>query len=697
MSQRKNIGKVVIDIAAATADGTGRSESDRESSDADGTHLITGGLGAIGLRVADWLAQQGVSHLALLSRRAPTGEVTRQLDSLRQSGLRVALLQGDVTDMTSLRSALTRIPADFPPLRGVYHAAGVLADGMLLDMEADQLDAAMAPKVQGAWNLHELTRDIPLDRFVMFSSVASVLGSPGQANYAAGNAFLDGLAGYRRSRGLPATSINWGPWADGGMADDELRQRQLARSGMQALPPDGALRVMGHMLESKVTNMAVMDVRWGDLLARMPGEPPALLASIPAASDHEAPTGTSDDLDKAFCQRLREATAEQRQRQLCDYIGDEVAQVMGVDRTNLDADQSLSSFGLDSLMGMELKGKIESRLGLDLPMASLFDNPTIRSLARIAGEHFGEKRSVSADPSASQPVAGNGRPAGAAAWSPLVSLASGGGQPPLFCMHPIGGDLRCYLDVVRSLRSGQPVWGLRARGLEQQMQPHRSMEAMVGDYLRAIRQLEPAGPYHLVGWSTGGIYAYEIAHQLLATGANLGALILLDTPTPSIFRDVDLDDDARFLVDLVEFSNWFAGTRMQVNYQQLRADDKQQALQRILHEAKKNHVLPPDTPLAHLRRLIEVCKQNVHAIMQYVPPALSEPVHLVRPTDTAVLAEASGQALEEDLGWGSMLDGWTIHTVPGNHFSMMTGPRARHVAETIQACVVSRSDVLPVD
>ena len=532
---------------------------------------------------------------------------------------------------------MDRIPSDFPPLRGVFHAAGVLADGMMFDMDAAGLDKAMAPKVQGAWNLHEATREAPLELFVMFSSVASILGSPGQANYAAGNAFLDGLACYRQSLGRPATSINWGPWADGGMADDTEVARQLSLRGIEPLPPDDALHVMGEALRAAVANLAVLDVRWRDLLSRMQGQPPPLLESVSASVGETERTSAADEIDEAFCQRLREATTDHREQQLCDYIGGEVALVMGIDRASLDTDQALSSFGLDSLMGMELKAKIESRLGLDLPMASLFDNPTVRSLARVVGDQFGGVDDVDSNGVVDeQSLAENGRESGSGVWSPLVSLAKGGSRPPLFCVHPVGGDLRCYVDLARCLQENRPVWGLRPRGLEEQMPPHSSMDALVDDYIDAIRRLEPDGPYHLAGWSTGGIYAYEMARRLLAEKAAVGALILLDTPTPSIFQDVDLNDDARFLVDLVGFSNWFAGTRMHVSYQQLRENDSEQALELVLEQARKNGVLPSDTPVAHLRRLIEVCKQNVHAIMQYVPPTLSQPVHFFRPEDTTV-------------------------------------------------------------
>ena len=208
----------------------------------DGTYLITGGLGALGLRVAEWLAEQGAGTIALLSRRQPSAEVESQLAAIRDRGAQVITLQGDVADGDSLAAALKQLPTDAPPLAGVVHAAGVLADGILTEMSLDQLDRAMQPKVPGAWNLHAATLDSPLDFFVLFSSVASVLGSPGQANYAAGNAMLDALAHARRAAGLPATAINWGPWSGTGMAAEQGRGEAVKSRGMNLIAPDACSR-----------------------------------------------------------------------------------------------------------------------------------------------------------------------------------------------------------------------------------------------------------------------------------------------------------------------------------------------------------------------------------------------------------------------------------------------------------------------
>ena len=252
MSQRKNIGKVVVAMEQQGATNEERVDSRSSLPDprsfvrSDGTYLITGGLGALGLRVAEWLAEQGAGTIALLSRRAPTADVEPQLDAIRargHEGARACKVMWPMRHRSLPRSRNCRPMRR--RLRGVIHAAGVLADGILSEMSLDQLDRAMEPKVQGAWNLHVATLDAPLDFFVLFSSVASVLGSPGQANYAAGNAMLDALAHARRAAGRPALAINWGPWAGsrhGGRARSRRRSEIAGHESDSARPRSGAAR-----------------------------------------------------------------------------------------------------------------------------------------------------------------------------------------------------------------------------------------------------------------------------------------------------------------------------------------------------------------------------------------------------------------------------------------------------------------------
>ena len=183
----------------------------------DGTYLITGGLGGLGLLVAQWMVQQGARHLVLLGRGDATSLTREAISALEEAGARVVVARADVAQEEHVAGALVKIHDSIPPLRGIIHAAGVLDDGLLLNQNQERLAAVMAPKVQGAWNLHKLTLSAPLDFFVLFSSLASVLGSPGQGSYAAANSFLDALAHQRRALGLPSLTINWGPWDAVGM------------------------------------------------------------------------------------------------------------------------------------------------------------------------------------------------------------------------------------------------------------------------------------------------------------------------------------------------------------------------------------------------------------------------------------------------------------------------------------------------
>ncbi|PYS24487.1 MAG: hypothetical protein DMF72_05330, partial [Acidobacteria bacterium] len=215
MAQRKNIGKIVISLQDVMAPP--ENEKDFRPTipgvDRDCSYLITGGLGGLGLEAAQWLFQQGARYLALLGRSDPSNNANAVLNDLRARGAEILVIKADVAQREELAAALAEIDRSQPPLRGIIHAAGTLDDGVLIQLDRERFEGVMRPKVDGAWNLHVLTLDRPLDFFVFFSSAASVLGSPAQGNYAAANAFMDALAHRRRSQGRPALSINWGSWS----------------------------------------------------------------------------------------------------------------------------------------------------------------------------------------------------------------------------------------------------------------------------------------------------------------------------------------------------------------------------------------------------------------------------------------------------------------------------------------------------
>src|SRR5690606_12066890 len=185
---------------------------------ADSTYLVTGGLGGLGLKFAQWIVEQGGRHLVLMGRSGASEEALPVLAQLEAMGAQIVVARMDVTDYNALADMIGHIQNEMPPLRGVIHCAAVLDDGLLLQQNAERFERVMTPKVRGAWNLHQLTKDLPLDCFVVFSSLAAMPGTAGQGNYAAANAFMDALIHYRTTLGLPGLSINWGAWAEIGLA-----------------------------------------------------------------------------------------------------------------------------------------------------------------------------------------------------------------------------------------------------------------------------------------------------------------------------------------------------------------------------------------------------------------------------------------------------------------------------------------------
>ncbi|KMW70467.1 type I polyketide synthase, partial [Limnoraphis robusta] len=238
MQQAKHIGKIVI---------TNSTQENRKDF-SEGTYLITGGLGGLGLLVARWLVEKGAKNIVLLSRRHPNSETQTTLDELERLGAKVIITQADISDDKKVTKIFQNIKQNLPPLRGIFHAAGVLEDGVLMQLNSEKFERVMKPKMHGAWNLHQLTKDIPLDYFVLFSSAASLLGSPGQANHVAANTFLDMLAHYRQMLGLPGLSINWGAWSEVGAAAERQVTQHMSLKGVGTISPQQGLEILEELI-----------------------------------------------------------------------------------------------------------------------------------------------------------------------------------------------------------------------------------------------------------------------------------------------------------------------------------------------------------------------------------------------------------------------------------------------------------------
>ncbi|MEH1949612.1 MAG: type I polyketide synthase [Nostoc sp.] len=346
----------------------------------EGSYLITGGLGALGLQLAQWLADKGAKHLVLTGRRQPSETAQQTITQIEEAGVEVSVLLGDISVKQDAASILAQVNASLPPLRGVIHAAGVLDDGVLQQMNWERFTKVMAPKIQGGWHLHQLTQELPLDFFVCFSSAASLLGSAGQGNYAAANAFLDGLADHRRSLGLPGLSVNWGAWGEGGMAArlaDQFQSR-IRSLGMSSIPPEQGLQILDRLLGESATSVGVFPVNWSVFVAQLPAEMkmPVLSAFIGSQSVAKE-TKTSE-----FLAQLKAAKASDRPQLMTNYLQGVVGKLLGFpDSQLLDPQLGFFDIGMDSLLALELRNLLQTSLSCAVSATVLFEYSNIESLA----------------------------------------------------------------------------------------------------------------------------------------------------------------------------------------------------------------------------------------------------------------------------------------------------------------------------
>ena len=372
--------------------------------DPDGSYLITGGLGALGLMVANFLVKQGARHLILTGRRGASKAHQQQaVKALEQAGAHVLLVQADVSKREDVARVLSETKNTRHPLRGIVHAAGVLDDGVLTKQSVERFARVMAPKVQGAWNLHLLTasQEIPLDFFVCFSSVASLLGSPGQANYAAANAFMDALAHHRQQLGLPALSINWGAWASAGMAADLNRTygTEIA-SEIGLIAPEQGVKIFGQLLTQPLAQVGVVPINW----SKFAQQEDLFLSEL---RRHAPKSKKQIELQT----KLADAEPSERLELLIAYLEREVAKVLGFESSQLPHTRGFFDMGMDSLMAVELRNRLQSDLATSLSSTVLFKYPNIQELAEHLGRQIG-------------PQAGESEPSGEATEFELAETGS---------------------------------------------------------------------------------------------------------------------------------------------------------------------------------------------------------------------------------------------------------------------------------
>jgi acyl carrier protein/NAD(P)-dependent dehydrogenase (short-subunit alcohol dehydrogenase family) len=367
MQQAKHVGKVVIELDQSPVVV------------GDAQYMIFGGLGDLGLSLASWLINKKVKRIVLISRNVPSLQQNKQIDALRLSNTEIEVLQCNVNHAVEVKNLFNRVATSSYPLKGIFHCAGVLDDAMLSEQNEQRFIDVMAPKVNGAWFIHQHTQNLPLDFFVLFSSATSMLGSSGQANYIAANSFLDSLAYLRNAQGLPTISINWGAWDSIGMASDKALQALLARLGIQTIPPSVAIKLMDAILQMAPTQIGAFGVDWEVYLR----------ANSDRAYFHEVMREIEvfDEKNKGatesqFLKDFYQMGSDERLAFIQQHIEKNIAAVLGITKPlKMDRQQGLFDMGMDSLTSVELKNRLSVAVKINLPATLAFDYPNINTLS----------------------------------------------------------------------------------------------------------------------------------------------------------------------------------------------------------------------------------------------------------------------------------------------------------------------------
>ncbi|MDJ0574306.1 MAG: amino acid adenylation domain-containing protein [Xenococcaceae cyanobacterium MO_234.B1] len=678
MQQAKHTGKIVVSYPPQTVNSNVQTSVTFRS---DRTYLITGGLGDLGLLVVDWMVQQEARQLVLVGRSEPKPSAQKVLDKLASQGAKAIARTADVSDANQIAQVLAEIEQSPLPLGGIIHAPGVLDDGTLKKLTWDNFVRVMAPKVQGAWNLHSLTLDSPLDFFILFASSASLLGSAGQANHSAANAFLDALAAYRRAQGLPATTINWGPWGEIGAAArlPEVIER-LNQFGIGTIDSQEGIQVLEQAFSKQPVQIGVVPIDWSQFRQQQ-------WASAPLFNDLVAASGESNQQQVAvgFLHKLETAPVNDRYALLMAGVRSQIARTLGLeDSEKIEPGQRLIDLGLDSLMAIELKNYLQSSLECSLRSTLLFDHPTLESLVQyLASDILMWNNEASSKLQSTQ----NGKVLADSFCSTLVPIQTQGSKPPLFFVPGIIGNVFYLNSLSQELGLDQPLYGLRSLGLDEDVEPYTQIDAIAAHQIKAIQEVYPQGPYRLGGHSFGGKVAFEMAQQLRDRGQEVSSLILLDIPPSGTDKTQAIQhwDDAQYIAYLAYEWGSTLGKDLGVSSDRLQSLKPKQQIDYFLKRLQANGQMYSRTDLA---RLVRVYKANTQATIQYTPKGCyPEPVILLRAREVSpmyeFLPDLEATKADPTWGWSQLTTQLHFQLVPGNHFTMTMEPQVQILAKQL--------------
>ncbi|HEX7306367.1 SDR family NAD(P)-dependent oxidoreductase, partial [Lentzea sp.] len=544
MSQARHVGKIVLTVPPVA--------------DPSGTWLVTGGTGVLGGLVARHLVTtRGVRRVVLAGRRGSAAEGVAELGAeLGRFGARVDVVACDLAD----REDTLRLLDEIGPLTGVVHAAGVIDDAVVGSMTTDQVDRVLRSKVDSAVHLHELVAERDLGAFVLFSSVSGLLGGAGQANYAAANAALDGLAWHRRSRGLPATSIAWGLWADRSAITGDLDAtdlHRLARSGIQPLPARQGLDLFDLALDSALPVVAAVRLDLGALRSQPRESVPPLLRHVVGTAPRQAAVATTETA--SLEQRLAEAPPQDRDQLVLDLVREHTAVVLGhAGADAVDVTKGLFELGFDSLSLVELRNRLSTATGLRVRSTLIADDSTPVTVAqRLAAEFADLPAAPAADPAPGDSIVGLfqrsvhlGRsgefmgllrqtagfrtsfegPLDAGELPDPVRLVHGPATPRLICFPPFVGrsGAHQFARFGAALRGERDVSVLPQPGFVAGQRVPADAAAVSEVMAEVVRREAGDQPFVLVGYSSGGLVAHAVANRLEQRGLAPAGIALVD-------------------------------------------------------------------------------------------------------------------------------------------------------------------------
>ncbi|WP_410633170.1 beta-ketoacyl synthase N-terminal-like domain-containing protein [Amycolatopsis sp. cmx-4-83] len=661
--------------------------------------------------VAGGLAEAGVGGQV-------TGDQAENAQSRAYPGVEVRVVPGDIAEPGIAEELVAVAVEGGVPLRGVLHAAGVLGDGAAITLDGPTIEAVWRPKALGAWRLHQATAEHDLDWWLVYSSAAALFGSPGQAAYASANAWADALVAWRRARGLPAATINWGAWGEVGAAAGSVNPV------LTPLGTEEALAALDAVLarDRRETGVARIDAE--TVLEMFPrlGERPFFEIFTPRRES------TWDGVEA-----LRAATPEQARAAIGDHLAGLIAGLLGF--AEVDRDVPLTRLGLDSLSAMRARGAVERDFGLPLPIPLLLRGA---SLAELAG-HLAEQAGFGTAAPVERVVAGPRDPAErwvARHWRTVVGGAepgvhddffAAGGDPerlralfaaeldvlperlfdtptvaamadlvrdeleghgggpvrvlrdgagdPVFLFHPAGGRASVYRELVRLLPEGQPVYGF------ERIDDEDTVEAKAACYAELVREIQPDGPYRLGGWSFGGCLAYETARQL--GGAELVFLIdtILPLPAPGTpVQELLLDRFDRF----ADHVSRTYGVPFSVPREELTRLDEDAQIRWVMAKLAE---LVPDLGAGVLRHQYE-SYVDARVAERYFPEPCGGRVVLLRAQEPHPLTTALDPRYlrtDDTLGWDAYCGALEVVRVPGDHVSMIDPPHVTALAAALAA------------